>query len=586
MKCGFCGNELEHGAEICPNCGMIISLGEENESTNDKVVESVYNVFKSNVTNEKAHEEKALELEADPTEEKVEFIVSLPEFDETAAEPIKEEIEVPSFENAPETPAAEEALPAGGAPAQPEIDMSLPEMEEIPLPDTLLGDRISGDIYSHSEDIPEEPVAEEVPAEEAAAEEIAEEAIAEAAEEPEEEIVEVTEEPEEEKLGIRVPESNYIYAEYDDYGKIETEEDKQEKSEKNEQAKKNLDKISPDEKKKTAGKKPRKKGIDGIKIEGVLGVAIGLIVILFGCAYAVKNDMIPILGELFEVNETTTTEQAESTSAEETSEEETSEEVTSAEETTAEEETTTTEAESTEEVTTTKEDATAEKETTTKATTTKSTTTKPTTTKPTTTKPTTKPSTTKPTTTKPTTRPGTTKPTTKPSTTKDPYGINNVTVKKPSSYLSKSYTAYITTEGVTLRNAPSATGERILFLSKGADVKVLAKEKGFLYIKSNRYGVYGWVDSSYAANERPETSAVTVKGTVAPDKKYDTVVTKFTTNGLNIRKGPGTNYDVIGLIPISYPVKVIGYKSGVSGWVYVEDTTYGYTGWVSTAYIK
>ncbi len=584
MKCGFCGNELEHGAEICPNCGMIISLGDESESTNDKVVESVYNVFKSNVTNEKAHEEKALELEADPTEEKVEFIVSLPEFDETAAEPIKEEIEVPSFEDAPESPAAQEPLPAEEAPAQPEIDMSLPEMEEIPLPDTLLGDRISGDIYSHSEDIPEEPAAEEVPAEEAAAEEIAEEAIAEAAEEPEEEIAEVTEdaEEEEEKLGIRVPESNYIYAEYDDYGKIETEEDKKEKTEKNEQAKKNLDKISPDEKKKPAGKKPRKKGIDGIKIEGVLGVAIVLIVILFGCAYAVKNDMIPILSELFEVNETTTTEQAESTSAEETSEEETSEETSATEEETTTEEVTTTQAETTtEEVTTEKEETTAEKETTTKATTTKPTTTKPTTTKPSTTKPTTRP-----TTTKPTTKPSTTKPTTKPSTTKDPYGINNVTVKKPSGYLSKSYTAYITTEGVTLRNAPSATGERILFLSKGADVKVLAKEKGFLYVRSNRYGVYGWVDSSYAANKRPETSAVIVKGTVAPDKKYDTVVTKFTTNGLNIRKGPGTNYDVIGLIPISYPVKVIGYKSGVSGWVYVEDTTYGYTGWVSTAYIK
>ena len=37
---------------------------------------------------------------------------------------------------------------------------------------------------------------------------------------------------------------------------------------------------------------------------------------------------------------------------------------------------------------------------------------------------------------------------------------------------------------------------------------------------------------------------------------------------------------------ISYPVKVIGYKSGVSGWVYVQDTTYGYTGWVSTAYLR
>ena len=55
MKCGFCGNELENGAQFCPNCGMIISLGEENETAqeNDTVVESVYNVFKSNIEKEK-----------------------------------------------------------------------------------------------------------------------------------------------------------------------------------------------------------------------------------------------------------------------------------------------------------------------------------------------------------------------------------------------------------------------------------------------------------------------------------------------------------------------------------------------------
>ncbi len=597
MKCGFCGNELEHGAEICPNCGMIISLGDEGASENDKVVESVYNVFKSNVTDGDREAEKAQELEADPTEEKVEFVMSLPEFDE-ASEPIKEEA-------APATDASEPEVQENFAPAEAvqddfDIDMTLPEMEEVPLPGTLSGEGITQEAYSVSADVPaeetpvaaEEAVAEEVPAqaiEENEAEEIAQ--VVE--EEPEEEIVQP-----EEKLEIRVPESNYIYAEYDDYGKTESEEVKQEKNQKNAEAKKNLDMISPDEKKKPkAKKKNKKKGIDGIKIEAVLGVAIALIVILFGCAYAVKNDMIPVLGELFGDDTTTTQQAEESTEPEEdeTTEEATTEEVTTEEVTT--EEATTEEVTTTEPVTTEAPETTTEKETTTKETTTKETTTKPTTTKPTTTKPTTtkptttKPTTTKPTTTKPTTRPSTTRPTTrpstaKPSTTKNPYGINDVKVKLPASYFSKSYTAYITAEGVTLRAKPAANGERILFLSKGADVKVLAKEGGFYYVKSNRYGVYGWVSATYVANERPQTEASTVKGTVAPDKKYDTVVTKYTINGLNIRKGPGTNYDVIGLIPISYPVKVIGYKSGVSGWVYVQDTTYGYTGWVSTAYIK
>ena len=92
MKCGFCGNELENGAQFCPNCGMIISLGEENETAqeNDTVVESVYNVFKSNIEKEKKETPvaQAKELAVDPTEEKVEFVMSLPEFDEYFAEPI------------------------------------------------------------------------------------------------------------------------------------------------------------------------------------------------------------------------------------------------------------------------------------------------------------------------------------------------------------------------------------------------------------------------------------------------------------------------------------------------------------------
>ena len=161
-----------------------------------------------------------------------------------------------------------------------------------------------------------------------------------------------------------------------------------------------------------------------------------------------------------------------------------------------------------------------------------------------------------------------------------------MTVKKPASYLSKSYTGYVTAEGVNLRSKPSTSSDRVLYLSKGADVVVLAKENGFFYIKSNRYGVYGWVSSSYVSDTRPQSESVVQKGTVAPDKKYATAEIKYTTNGLNVRKGPSTSYDIVGLVPISYPVKVIGYKSGVSGWVYVQDTTYGYTGWVSTAYLR
>lgn len=593
MKCGFCGNELEKGSEICPNCGMIISLGDEKSDSEDKVVESVYNVFKSGVSNEKNNAgAKAQELEADPTEEKVEFVMSLPEFDE-AAEPIKNDDS--NTDSASSVYPAEESEDSAIEEVADEIDTSLPQMEDIPLPETLMGERITEDVYSNASNATavKDEASDEVQPE-------IEEAPIENEDVPAEEKVDSTEK-DEEKLDIRVPESNYIYADYEDYPKNESDEEKQEKSERQEQAKKNLDKISPDEKKKAPkkkGKKKNKNNIDGIKIEAVLGVAIVIIAVLFGCAYAAKKNIIPTVGEFFAPKETTTSAETTTTSPDESSTKETTTKETTTKETTVEEST----KESTTKETTTKETTTKEsttKESTTKPSTTKPSTTKPTTTKPSTTKPsttkpsTTKPSTTKPTTTKPsttkptTTKPSTTKPTTtKPSTTKDPYGINNVAVQKPSSYLSKSYTAYVSAEGVNLRSKPSTSGAKILSLSKGADVKVLAKQSGFYYIYSNRYGVYGWASASYIVNERPTSNSTVVSGTVTPDKKYDTAEIKYTTNGLNVRKGPGTSYGIVGLVPISYPVKVIGYKSGVSGWVYVQDLTYGYTGWVSSAYLK
>ena len=551
MKCGFCGSELENGAQFCPNCGMIISLDDANDAATeneDTVVESVYNVFKSNIEKKEAEKQQAVELKADPTEEKVEFVMSLPEFDEFIAEPIKVEEESEVAESPEET--AEDAEPEAEAEVEEATEPECPAEEEIE------------DVYSYtSEDIREQDEAEDAEYEAS--------------------------------LDIKVPEVDVIYEgpeKAPELIDIPAVAPKNEKLRQQKQAKENLQKISPDKTGTKKVKKPaeKKKGIDGIKIEGVLGVAIALILVLFACVYAVKNDKIPVLGELFG-NDTTTTEAPitdDYTSEEPSSEEDTTEEPTT-EESTTEEPTTeepTTEP-STQETTESTTEATTES--TTAVTTTKPTTTKPTTTKPTTTVPTTKPVT-RPVT-NPTTKPAaTTKPvaTTKPATTTGQFGINDVAVKKPATYLSKSYTAYVTVEGLNLRSKPTTESERVLSLSKGADVVVLAKENGFCYIKSNRYGVYGWASASYLADSRPQSESVVLTGTVAPDKKYDKVEIKYTTNGLNVRKGPSTSYDIVGLVPISYPVKVIGYKSGVSGWVYVQDTTYGYTGWVSTAYLR
>ena len=500
-------------------------------------------------------DEPVVEEEATITEEPA--IEEIPEaIEEPVIEEIPEAIEEPVFEEIPkaiEEPVIEEAPEVIEEPVIEEAPEAIeePVIEEAP-------EAIEEPVIEEAPEAIEEPVIEEIP--EVIEEPVIEEA-PEVVEEPEiEEYEEVVEPVEEQPAAIGL---------FEDIGSASEEDEEYEEEE--------YEDITPAQDDKPVKKKSGK----GLAVAAV----IFIICVICAGAYALK-DYIPVVAPTDGTSENESTvasteETSEEESTEETTEEETTEEETS-EETTEPEETTT------EEAVTTEPSSENEVVSTTKPTTTKPTTTKPTTTRPTTTRPTTtRPTTTRPTTTRPTTtRPTTTKPsTTKPGTTKDPYGINDVEVKKPSNYV-KSYTGYVTAEGLNMRAKPTTSSDRVLYLSKGADVKVLAKENGFLYVYSNRYGVSGWVSAAYISTSRPtETTSKLYTGTVQPDVKT-AAKTMHTTYSLNIRKGPSTSYPSVQIIATGYPVKVLGSKSGVSGWVYVTDLTYGISGWVSTAYLK
>ncbi|MBQ1995041.1 MAG: SH3 domain-containing protein [Clostridia bacterium] len=513
--------------------------GRKKKKHNKKIYAETYDIESIPLAENEADLEAEIEKE---NEEAFKEAVKAPEaiaaaqvVEEVADEPLTEEIP-----EAAEEPVVEEI---------PEI-IEEPVVEEIP-------EVIEEPVVEEIPEVIEEPVVEEIP-----------EAIEEAVIEEESEAVE---EPAEEEYVEPVEEQPAVFGLFAENGAASEEDEYYEEEEEYED-------ITPVEDEDT-GKKKNGKGL-------AAAAAIFIICVVCAGAHALK-DYIPVIAP---TEATTDIQSTVAPSEEDTTEEETTEEETTEEESTEE----TTEEASTEETT---EEITTE-EVTTEVTTTENevvSTTKPTTTAPTTTKPvtTTRPVTTKPvTTTRPaTTKPATTKPvttkpaTTKPNTTTDPYGINDVTVKKPSSYV-KSYTGYVTAEGLNMRAKPTTSSDRVLYLSKGADVKVIAKENGFLYVYSNRYGVSGWVSAAYISTSRPvETTSKLYTGTVQPDVKT-AAKTMHTTYSLNIRKGPSTSYPSVQIIATGYPVKVIGSKSGVSGWVYVTDLTYGVSGWVSTAYLK
>ena len=162
------------------------------------------------------------------------------------------------------------------------------------------------------------------------------------------------------------------------------------------------------------------------------------------------------------------------------------------------------------------------------------------------------------------------------------------TLQLPSQRIEKK-TLYITEDGVLLRYAPNRGSASILSLSVGADVVVSGEENGYYFVYSNRYHTSGWVSKSYTASSRPVAQDErTVSGVVQPDvmTSAENKVVASDGDGLNLRKGPGTSYDVIRSISDGYPVVVKGRSSSVSGWVYVTDTTHGVSGWVAAAYLE
>lgn len=542
MKCTFCGNNVPEGSELCPECGMILSLDGDTDA-DISVPAFTPNVFGSEPIKTpempEGYEESAFSSEISVPEYNPENIAANNEPEEamydTAAEaPVAE---VPSEADVPEETYEVPAYEPASFDDEPAEVYEAPAYgdDEVDASYSVQADEADDSEYESFADIQsEEPAPEEsfTPyAEDDEAEQITpvivpvEDAVPEA--------TEATEADEPAAAADELPEA-------DDDGDTYIK----------------------------SGKKGR---------AGTVAVLCLLLVVLVVAGGYIMKKVFPGDG-------TTTTKPATPVIA--TGTDATTAPSTPDNETTAPEETTEPSAtDDTTEADTTAPDVTEPSEELTTEPSTESTTEPSTesTTRPTTTKPTTRPSTTKPTT-KPSTKPSS-KPTTKPSTTVDPFGINDgAEIKKPSSYLSQSYIGY-TSKKVDMLGAPSSSSDWVQSLGKGAEVKVLAQQSGYSYVYSTRFGTYGWVKSSSISDSRPVQATTSVSSdTVRPDKNGSGEI-MYTAYSLNLRTGPSTSYDSIKIIPVNYQVKVIGYKSGVSGWAYVTDLVSGKNGWVSTDYL-
>ena len=146
-----------------------------------------------------------------------------------------------------------------------------------------------------------------------------------------------------------------------------------------------------------------------------------------------------------------------------------------------------------------------------------------------------------------------------------------------SDYLKKEQststsTMYVTPDvGLNVRKGAGTNYSVITTLSKGTAVTVHSTSNGWSKITAN--GVNGYVSSQYLSSTNPSSSNGTTSTTstmyVTPDV------------GLNVRKGPGTNYSRITKLSKGTAVTV---HSTSNGWSKI--TANGVNGYVSSEYLS
>lgn len=149
-------------------------------------------------------------------------------------------------------------------------------------------------------------------------------------------------------------------------------------------------------------------------------------------------------------------------------------------------------------------------------------------------------------------------------------------------------TMYINTEdGLMLRKGPGTENDIIQLLKYGDEISVEKIEDGWAYTTVGDNS--GWCSVEYLTEDRSEIKDIEPSGTSSDPGKLVQPKDRATEgyhgyvdepDGLNLRYGPGTDYDVITAIPDKAEVVEYGWEDG---WIFVDYK--GTYGWINGQYL-
>ena len=162
-----------------------------------------------------------------------------------------------------------------------------------------------------------------------------------------------------------------------------------------------------------------------------------------------------------------------------------------------------------------------------------------------------------------------------PAPTEPPVSTEPVVTPPPA--VSATGTFY-TTDDVNMRRAPT-NGEVITVVPKGTAVEKTGEESGWASVKLQ--GVEGYISSDYLSPQPPADAAATGASGADDIPVTPCSDTVWTTDGVNLRRGPGTNYEIAGSVDKNTQLSRTG--TTANGWSRVLYQSVGY--YVSSDYV-
>jgi uncharacterized protein YraI len=162
------------------------------------------------------------------------------------------------------------------------------------------------------------------------------------------------------------------------------------------------------------------------------------------------------------------------------------------------------------------------------------------------------------------------------------------TAQQPQPQQPSGATATVAAFQLNVREAPSRTAAILTRINRNEVYPIIGRNSDGTWYQINANGIIGWVSAGFIVIANGANVPVVGAGAPAPAPTAPPMVSPTgitataSTSNVNIRRGPGTTFSRVGLLPRGQTAAVLG-RSADNAWLQIEFG--GIRGWVSARFV-